>query len=168
MKLSLYISTIRTPLGLFSLATNESGAVAGTAFGGVEQLHRRLSRHDFVSDERATHDASEQIFQYFAGERTHFDLPLAANGSTFQERVWAALRAIPFGTTQSYGAVARTLQSSPRAVGRANATNPICLIVPCHRVVGADGSLTGFAFGERIKRRLLSHEASVAAPQPVA
>ena len=86
-------------------------------------------------------------------------MPLAPAGTAFQQRVWKALLRIPFGRTRSYGEIARELRSSARAVGRANSTNPVCLIVPCHRVIGADGSLTGFAFGEDLKRRLLEHEA---------
>jgi methylated-DNA-[protein]-cysteine S-methyltransferase len=99
-----------------------------------------------------------QLRGYFAGRRRTFDLRLAPDGTAFQQSVWAALREIPYGETRSYGELARQLGTSPRAVGRANATNPICLIVPCHRVVGADGTMTGYAFGEKIKHRLLALE----------
>jgi len=87
-------------------------------------------------------------------------VPLAPIGTEFQKRVWDALCAIPVGETRGYAQLAGQLGSpqAARAVGRANATNPICLFVPCHRVIGADGSLTGFAFGEDIKRKLLEHE----------
>jgi methylated-DNA-[protein]-cysteine S-methyltransferase len=88
------------------------------------------------------------------GKRRDFSVGLSAFGTPFQRKVWAALREIPYGETRTYGDIARTVRSSPRAVGRANATNPVCLIVPCHRVIGSDGSLTGYAFGERTKRRL--------------
>ena len=89
-----------------------------------------------------------------------FTLKLAPSGTPFQQGVWAALQRIPFGESRSYGQIATELGNpgASRAVGRANATNPIALIVPCHRVIGSDGSLTGFAFGEDIKRRLLAHE----------
>jgi methylated-DNA-[protein]-cysteine S-methyltransferase len=100
------------------------------------------------------------LVAYFAGERSTFDVSLAPAGTRFQHRVWAVLRAIPAGETKTYGQIAAELGNpfASRAVGRANATNPICVIVPCHRVIGANGTLTGFAFGENIKRRLLALE----------
>jgi methylated-DNA-[protein]-cysteine S-methyltransferase len=98
------------------------------------------------------------VTAFFGGKRRDFSVGLSASGTPFQRRVWAALRRIPYGETRSYGDVARAVRSSARAVGRANATNPVCLIVPCHRVIGSDGSLTGYAFGEGTKRRLLELE----------
>jgi methylated-DNA-[protein]-cysteine S-methyltransferase len=100
------------------------------------------------------------VLAYFAGERRDFALRLAPRGTEFQQNVWAALRTIPYGETRTYGQIAAQLgnPAASRAVGRANATNPICVIVPCHRVIGADGSLSGFAFGEHLKRRLLQLE----------
>src|SRR5262249_27128668 len=102
----------------------------------------------------------KQVLDYFAGKRRDFDLELAPQGTPFQQRVWEALQRIPFGATRSYGELAAQLGNAKasRAVGRANATNPVCVIVPCHRVIGADGSLTGFAYGENLKRKLLEHE----------
>ena len=158
MKSIAYYSTFQTALGRFSVATDEVGAVLATAFGDLERLRERLDAARLLPDEARTVTAREQICEYLAGLRSKFDLPLAAEGSDFQQRVWAELCRIPRGETRSYGELARGLGSSARAVGRANATNPICLIVPCHRVIGADGSLTGFAFGERIKERLLTFE----------
>ena len=104
------------------------------------------------------------MLAYFAGKLRKFTLRLAPEGTPFQQKVWSALRRIPFGVTRSYGEIAAQLDNpkASRAVGRANGTNPICLIVPCHRVIGADGSLTGFAYGEKIKRRLLEHEGAAA------
>jgi methylated-DNA-[protein]-cysteine S-methyltransferase len=103
-----------------------------------------------------------QLDAYFAGERADFALPLAARGTPFQERVWAALREIPFGETVSYAELARRVgaPAAVRAVGGANARNPLAVVVPCHRVVGADGSLTGFGGGLDRKRWLLRHEAA--------
>jgi methylated-DNA-[protein]-cysteine S-methyltransferase len=101
-----------------------------------------------------------QLDEYFAGTRTAFDLPLKPKGTPFMQRVWAALLQIPFGTTSTYGELARELHSGPRAVGRANGLNPISIIVPCHRLIGADGSLTGYGGGLEIKRALLDHEQS--------
>ncbi|MGZ8413242.1 MAG: methylated-DNA--[protein]-cysteine S-methyltransferase [Gemmatirosa sp.] len=108
-------------------------------------------------------EACAQLGEYFAGVRTTFDLPLAPVGTPFQQRVWEALRVIPFGETATYLAVARTLgdANATRAVGAANGRNPIGLIVPCHRIIGADGSLTGYAGGLDRKRWLLRHEESV-------
>jgi methylated-DNA-[protein]-cysteine S-methyltransferase len=108
--------------------------------------------------------AADQLEQYFAGERTAFDLPLAMPGSPLQERVWAALRTIPYGTRTTYGGLAATLGLAPgaaRAVGGANARNPISIVVPCHRVVAASGALTGYAGGVDAKRRLLALETAV-------
>lgn len=160
MKLTLRYETFRTPFGAFSAAVNDTGAVAGTAFGDVTALARRLPVCDLAADAGAVRPVREQVLAYFAGDRRAFDLALAPVGTSFQRRVWDALVAIPFGATRTYGELAAMLgrPHAARAVGRANATNPICLVVPCHRVIGANGSLTGFAFGEDIKRRLLAHE----------
>jgi len=108
-------------------------------------------------------EVSSQLREYFDGERTEFDLPLALDGTTFQRRVWAALRAIPYGQTISYGQLADRIgrPSASRAVGLANGKNPVGIIVPCHRVVGADGALTGYGGGIGRKRYLLAHERRV-------
>lgn len=107
--------------------------------------------------------ARQQLTEYFAGTRTTFDLPLDAAGSAFERRVWDALRTIPYGTTVSYGELARRLGDprATRAVGAANGKNPIPIIVPCHRVVGAGGELTGFGGGLERKRWLLEHEGAL-------
>ena len=107
----------------------------------------------------------EQLSAYFAGELRTFDLPLAPVGTAFQLRVWAALRAIPYATTASYGALAATIGApgAARAVGLANGRNPISIVVPCHRVVGSGGALTGYAGGLAAKRHLLDLEAGVRA-----
>jgi methylated-DNA-[protein]-cysteine S-methyltransferase len=101
-----------------------------------------------------------QLAAYFAGELTTFDLPLAAPGTAFQRRVWQALVEIPFGEARSYGEVARAIghPTASRAVGAANGKNPLAIVVPCHRVIGAGGQLTGYAGGLPIKRWLLDHE----------
>jgi methylated-DNA-[protein]-cysteine S-methyltransferase len=112
-------------------------------------------------DERAIAEVRRQVSEYCAGKRKVFDLERAAQGSAFQHRVWEALMDIPFGETASYGEIARAVgePNAARAVGAANAVNPIALIVPCHRVIGADGSLTGYGGGLRMKKALLEHEA---------
>jgi methylated-DNA-[protein]-cysteine S-methyltransferase len=153
-----HFSMFRTPFGRFSVAVDKSGAVAAAAFGNREALKSRLGRGTLVEDPKRTGEARRQVAAWFQGRRRDFSVGLSASGTPFQRKVWAALRRIPYGETRSYGDVARTVKSSARAVGRANATNPVCLIVPCHRVIGSDGSLTGYAFGERTKRRLLELE----------
>ncbi|WP_371483115.1 methylated-DNA--[protein]-cysteine S-methyltransferase [Kitasatospora sp. NBC_00315] len=104
--------------------------------------------------------AARQLDEYFAGRRETFDLPLTLHGTPFQQRVWAALREIPYGRTWSYGELADHIgrPTAARAVGLANGRNPLGVIVPCHRVVGADGSLTGYGGGLHRKQALLEHE----------
>lgn len=104
--------------------------------------------------------ARDQLAAYFAGELRTFDLRLAPAGTQFQQAVWQALLAVPFGATESYGALARRIDApkAARAVGLANARNPIPIVIPCHRVIGADGSLTGYGGGIERKRWLLGHE----------
>ncbi|MFI5356863.1 MAG: methylated-DNA--[protein]-cysteine S-methyltransferase [Opitutales bacterium] len=158
--MNLYTDTFATPFGPFSVAVDATGAVVATAFGVQAALRRRLATCHLIKNIERTARARRQLQEYFAGRRRRFQLRLAPQGTPFQLRVWAALRRIPWGRTTNYGALARKLKKpgAARAVGRANATNPICVIDPCHRVIGADGSLTGFAFGEGLKARLLALE----------
>ena len=100
----------------------------------------------------------QQLEEYFAGVRRTFELPLAPRGTAFEQAVWRRLTRIPFGETVTYGQLAAELGSAARAVGRANGRNPISIIVPCHRVIGANGSLTGYAGGLATKQKLLEHE----------
>ena len=112
-------------------------------------------------DDPVLDEAERQLTDYFAGERTEFDLPLASEGSEFQKKVWAELRRIPYGETTTYGDIARRLGYEPvisRAVGVANASNSLPIVVPCHRVIGSDGKLTGYAGGIDRKRALLELE----------
>jgi len=102
--------------------------------------------------------ARDELGEYFGGKRRVFSVPLALHGTDFQRSVWQALLGIPYGETISYGELARRVGSAPRAVGLANGSNPVPVIVPCHRVIGADGSLTGFGGGLPIKRALLELE----------
>ena len=108
--------------------------------------------------------ARAQLDEYFAGRRTRFDLPLAPSGTSFQRRVWSALAEIPFGHTMSYLELARIVgdERAVRAVGGANGRNPLPIVLPCHRVIGSDGSLTGFGGGIERKRWLLEHEGAIA------
>ena len=111
-------------------------------------------------------EAIAQLEEYFAGERRDFSLPLPLEGTPFQTTVWSALRTIPYGATVSYGELARRIgrPSASRAVGAANGANPLPIILPCHRVIGADRSLKGFGGGLETKRFLLAFEAGVASP----
>lgn len=160
----LRTASFSTPCGPFSIALDDTGALVATAFGLVPALLRRLSpcRHSTAASDSdpAVFAVKKQVDAYFSGKRRSFALRLSPAGTPFQQRVWAALAEIPHGETRSYGQLATQLgqPGAARAIGRANATNPLCLVVPCHRVIGADGSLTGFAFGETIKRQLLVHE----------
>ena len=115
------------------------------------------------NNSRKLADVQRQVTQYADGKRRDFEFELAAEGPEFDRKVWKALMDIPFGTTTSYGAVAKRIGSptAARAVGKANGANPIALIVPCHRVIGSDGSLTGYGGGLPLKRKLLEHEARV-------
>ena len=105
-------------------------------------------------------NAARQLAEYFAGDRREFDLPLRLHGTDFQRRVWQVLTEIPYGETWSYGQLAKRIDNPRgfRAVGLANGRNPISILVPCHRVIGADGSLTGYGGGVERKRWLLAHE----------
>ncbi len=158
--MNLFYDTFATPFGPFSVAVTYSHSLAATAFGDSQVLLSRLPKCHIMYDTSSTAAARAQFLDYFAGRRRTFDLPLDLHGTSFQKRVWSALLAIPFGETRTYGQLAAQLGApqAARAVGRANATNPACVIVPCHRVIGATGALTGFAFGEELKRRLLDLE----------
>ena len=110
--------------------------------------------------------AADQLREYFAGHRRTFDIPLAPEGTGFQKLVWNALCAIPFGVTRSYGDIAAAIgrPAASRAVGAANGRNPIAIIVPCHRVIGSNGTLTGYGGGLPTKRWLLAHEGAATLP----
>ncbi|HEX6999848.1 MAG TPA: methylated-DNA--[protein]-cysteine S-methyltransferase [Gammaproteobacteria bacterium] len=150
--------TIETHLAVFAAWVDERGRLVRfdlNAEGAAQ------AEPGAVHDEAAIEHVRRQVLEYAAGERRVFDLERAARGSPFQHLVWEALMDIPFGATASYGQVARAIgrPKAARAVGLANATNPIALIVPCHRVIGSDGSLTGYGGGLPLKRALLEHEA---------
>jgi methylated-DNA-[protein]-cysteine S-methyltransferase len=162
---------VPSPLGPLTLLADDADRLCGLYLpdhrGGPDltAIERRVGA---VPSDRATgvfEHAARQLNAYFAGTLTVFDLPLATAGSELQERVWSALRRIPYAATTTYGAIAAELglgRGASRAVGTANARNPISIIVPCHRVVGASGSLTGYAGGLRAKRHLLGLEAATA------
>jgi methylated-DNA-[protein]-cysteine S-methyltransferase len=149
---------ISTPVGRLRLAGDERG-LRGISF--ENRFHPAEPAGDRPSAQKPFREAIAQLEAYFAGELRRFDLPLAPEGTPFQREVWSALTTIPYGETLSYGELARRLgkPAATRAVGAANGQNPIPIVIPCHRVIGADGSLTGFGGGLAIKRRLLDLEA---------
>lgn len=161
-------SLLPSPVGEL-LLSGDGEALAGIWFASDKRGRRRppVPAH-WQRDDGAFAEARRQLEAWFAGELTTFDLRLAPRGSAFQQQVWAALRTIPFGATASYGDIARRIgqPNAARAVGLANGSNPIPIVVPCHRVIGADGSLTGFGGGLDRKRWLLAHERRVAGAAP--
>jgi methylated-DNA-[protein]-cysteine S-methyltransferase len=152
----IHYRSIDSPIGPLALAGR--GGVL-THLRMIDQTYEP-NRTDWVPDDRAFPDAVAQLEAYFAGQRTEFDLELSLAGSEFQRRVWQALLTIPYGETRSYGQIAEQIGASgaARAVGLANGHNPIAIIVPCHRVIGASGSLTGYGGGLDRKRSLLELE----------
>ena len=148
-----------SPLGRMRIASRD-GAVFAIGFPG--QKHDVERKNDWRRDDDAPElaDARAQLAEYFAGKRRDFELPLAPVGSDFQQRVWRALLRVGYGRTSTYGTLARTLTqpTAARAVGAAVGRNPIAIVVPCHRIIGADGSLTGYAGGLDRKTRLLALE----------
>lgn len=150
-----------SPVGPLSLSGDE-GAVTGLAFGDrTEQALRSGWR---PGDERFAPER-EQLDRYFAAELTEFSFPIRLEGSAFQRRVWEGLRAIPYGTTTTYGELAEAIGApgAARKVGSANARNPIAIVVPCHRVIGANGKLVGYGGGLDVKRDLLALEGALLA-----
>ena len=147
---------IDTPIGELTLVARD-GALAGLHFAGYDPPAESVEGTEPVLEA-----AAEQLREYFAGERTAFDLPLTLDGTPFQQQAWRALADIPYGETVSYGEQARRIgkPEAIRATGAANGRNPIAIVLPCHRVIGADGSLTGFGGGLETKRRLLDLEQS--------
>ena len=143
---------IGSPVGDLTL-TEEEGALTGLYFG-------RLSRPGEEGPTALLEETARQLREYFTGQRREFDLPLRLRGTAFQMQVWKALQAIPYGEVRTYGEIARAIgkPKACRAVGMANHNNPISIIVPCHRVVGADGSLTGYGGGLAAKEFLLALE----------
>jgi methylated-DNA-[protein]-cysteine S-methyltransferase len=151
--MSYYSGSFTTPIGLVSVVVDSEGAVKRFHFGPLDEP-------GFYPDHVAIAPIRAQVEAYFAGERKDFDLPLSPDGTQFQRDVWDGLLTIPFGQVLSYGELAARVGRAGafRAVGAANGANPIALIIPCHRVIGRDRSLTGFGGGIPIKAALLAHE----------
>ena len=150
--------TIESPVGPLTI-TAEGGVITAVDFGAGAGA---------CPNAGVLAEAARQLTEYFAGERREFALPLAPSGTPFRLRVWAAMQAIPYGQTRSYGDLARALDSAPRAIGGACGANPIPLVIPCHRVVGAGGALGGFSGGAGCdtKRQLLALERALPPAAP--
>ncbi|MEA2490518.1 MAG: methylated-DNA-[protein]-cysteine S-methyltransferase [Acidobacteriota bacterium] len=149
-----YASMLDTPIGALTLVVNEEGALVRCTFA------EDAWPQDATRDDARCAAVATQLTEYFAGTRREFDIPLALEGTEFQRAVWTALLDIPYGTTTTYGELARRIgrPSAVRAVGAANGANPIPVIVPCHRVIGSNGTLTGYGGGLPRKQQLLALE----------
>ncbi|SFK54689.1 methylated-DNA--[protein]-cysteine S-methyltransferase [Cellulomonas sp. KH9] len=165
--MSTTYTVVPAPFGPVAVGVAD-GAVTDVRFPHADgsAATERLGRRVDPGDDPVLHEAARQLAEYLAGARRDFDLPLRYRGSTFRQRVWDGLRAVPYGTTTTYGALATAIGLDPRtasrAVGAANGANHLPIVVPCHRVIGADGGLTGFSGGLDRKRALLALEARVA------
>lgn len=166
-----HYSLLDTPIGTITLIANDDALVevwfanhTAIGAGGEDGVDGAI----FHPDHAVLRLASDQLTDYFAGERTEFDVPLSPAGTDFQLAAWRALATIPYGETVSYGEQARRLgdANKARAVGAANGKNPLPIVVPCHRVVGSNGHLTGFGGGVESKAWLLDHEQAVARGGP--
>jgi len=151
--------TISSPVGALKLVASDNGLVA-LLWENDNPARVRLGELSPDANHPILIQAERELGEYFAGERTSFSVPLEFKGTEFQRKVWQALLAIPYGETRSYGDLAKQIgnRKASRAVGAANGRNPLSIIAPCHRAIGSDGSLTGFAGGLDAKRYLLSLE----------
>lgn len=156
-----YWSLIDSPFQKFAAWVDEEGRLLRFA---LRAAGAALVDPQAENNSRKLAEVQRQVSEYADGKRRTFELELTVEGPRFDQKVWKALLDIPFGTTTSYGAVAKAIghPTAARAVGAANGANPIALIVPCHRVIGSDGTLTGYGGGLPLKRKLLEHEARVA------
>jgi methylated-DNA-[protein]-cysteine S-methyltransferase len=159
MSMDLFYKTTKSPVGTLKLIASHDGLVA-ILWQNDNPQRVRLQAMAADREHPILLEAERQLGEYFAGERKVFSLPLDARGTLFQKDVWEALRAIPFGKTRSYGELAKGLGRplASRAVGAANGRNPLSIVVPCHRVIGSTGKLTGFAGGLEAKSFLLNLE----------
>jgi methylated-DNA-[protein]-cysteine S-methyltransferase len=152
----MFSGSIPSPIGILTVAVDGDGAVRRLHFG-------RVTLAEAIEDEEAVAPLRKQLAEYFAGERRVFDLELKPDGTAFQRAVWQGLMTIPFGQIISYAELAERAgyPGAFRAVGAANGANPIAVIMPCHRVIGSDGRLTGFGGGIPTKAKLLAHEGAI-------
>jgi methylated-DNA-[protein]-cysteine S-methyltransferase len=153
----MYFTITASPYGDIALTANDEGLTALSFQQGASPL---IIDDGYIESKENFQEVNKQLEEYFSGERTVFNLPLAPQGTPFQQKVWQALVTIKQGETQSYLWIAKKInnEKAVRAVGAANGKNPIALIIPCHRVIGANGKLTGYAGGLGLKAKLLMHE----------
>ena len=153
-------TVLDTPLGPLRLAGKAQGLTVVGFAEGEPPARQQLDCHE---DSGLIAEAKQQLREYFDGQRQRFTLPVAPAGTPFQQRVWQELQKIPWGTTTTYGEIARRIgqPTAVRAVGSANGRNPVAIVIPCHRVIGSDGNLTGYAGGIATKRRLLQLEGAL-------
>lgn len=163
--MTLYLHGTDSPLGKILIAVNENGALVSLTFckdDNAEAVAATVAQpgETIIWDAARCERVARQLQAYFCGERQTFDLPLALRGTPFQQQVWEELTRIPYGTTVSYRELAERIgrPTASRAVGQANGANPVAIVVPCHRVVGTNGTLTGYAYGVSRKERLLHWE----------
>ena len=161
--MTVMTTTFDSPVGVLTL-TAEDGCLTGLHM--EDQRHAPPGSDDWEAEPAAFEEVLSQLDAYFSGRLTEFDVPMRAHGTDFQRRVWDGLTQIPYGDTWSYAQLAEKVgnRKACRAVGLANGRNPIGIIVPCHRVIGANGTLTGYGGGLDRKRWLLDHEARHSAP----
>ncbi len=159
--MSYVYKTMKSPVGRLTLVGSDRG-LAAVLWEDDEPSRGRLGTAKPAATHPVLMRAQQQLEEYFAGQRRKFTVKLDATGTPFQNKVWNALRTIPFGETRSYGEIADQIGSARavRAVGAANGRNPLSIIVPCHRVIGANGTLTGFAGGLDVKAQLLALESA--------
>ena len=174
----MYYTYYKSPLGDIALTANDHGLTALTFMTGKDVTNKEIGStkikgispllitEGYQKNPEKFAQVSQQLTEYFTGERIRFDLPLAATGTPFQQKVWHALCSIKQGETKTYAWLAKKInnEKAVRAVGSANGANPIALIVPCHRVIGSNGKLTGYAGGLALKAKLLMHEGALFKP----
>lgn len=161
-----FYKTMKSPVGRLKLVASDAG-LAAVLWENDDPKRVRLGALTENNEHPLLLEAERQLIDYFAGKRETFSVKLSAVGTVFQKRVWSELSAIPFGETRSYGQIARQIRNpkAVRAVGAANGKNPISIIVPCHRVIGSNGKLTGFAGGLKTKAILLELETKRHSPR---
>lgn len=158
----IFYSFMETQFGTLLLASTEKGMKRIMLSGSnqLNQLRQEFGKNQLRENKNFNENAAEQLRQYFQGKRKQFSLPLDLEGTDFQKQVLRAVQQVPYGTTQSYQQIALKIGNprAVRAVGNANRTNPLPIIIPCHRIIGSDGSMTGYGGGIDLKRKLLEFE----------
>jgi len=159
---NIFYSFIETQFGILLLSTTEKGVkrIMLPSSNQVKRLTQEFKEYQLMENRKINENAARQLLQYFQRKRKQFSLPLDLEGTEFQKRVLKAVQEVPYGSTRSYKDIAERIGNpkAVRAVGNANRTNPLPILIPCHRIIGSDGSLTGFGGGIDLKRKLLEFE----------